>query len=140
MGRYAWLMAIRPTVLWREGLEEEARQVASGELRADWADKAEMFPETMLSRTDEALEAFERDIACLDVQSDDTVLAAVKRLILKLTTTNRDHDDDTYATGERDQLCTYIDEVLAEAGVDLDGLAARHGIPRRDIADEWRTW
>ncbi|MGP4095135.1 hypothetical protein [Nonomuraea sp. KM90] len=133
-------MATRPTVFWREGIEEEARQVAFGELRVEWVEKAEMFPDSMLLQTDRALETFENHVASLDVPSDEAVLAIVRTVVLTLNAINRDHDDDAYATGERDQLCAYIDEVLAEAGVDLDGLAARRGVPRSDITDEWRTW
>ena len=35
-----------------------------------------------------------------------------------------------YETGEREQLCLYIDQALAEAGVDVEALTARHGLSR----------
>jgi hypothetical protein len=53
---------------------------------------------------------------------------------------NDEYDSDAVATGERALLCGYIDETLSESGIDLDVLSARHGIPREDLTDEWRTW
>ena len=46
-------MTVRPTDYWRQSIAEEAQQIASGELDAECAGIAELFPESMLARTDE---------------------------------------------------------------------------------------
>jgi hypothetical protein len=48
--------------------------------------------------------------------------------------------DGPYETGEREQLCEYIESALERAGIDVDAFAARHRITRHEITDEWRDW
>jgi hypothetical protein len=43
-------------------------------------------------------------------------------------------------TGEREELCEYIDDVLTDAGIDVGGLTARRDIDRAELTDEWREW
>ena len=133
-------MAIRPTRFWREGIEEEARQVASGELREEWASMVQLFPGLLLSRTDGVLQAFEEEVSALVNPADADVLEVVKRAVIALNSIHADFDHDAYATGERDQLCSYIDDVISESGVDVDDLARRSGISRNEIIDKWREW
>jgi hypothetical protein len=42
-----------------------------------------------------------------------------------------------YETGEREELCDYIDASLEEAGIDVKALTARRGLSRYEITDEW---
>ena len=99
-----------------------------------------LFPESLLVRTDQTLEAFQAVLAKLPDPSDDQVLAVVKRTILALNKVNREHGGTGYETGEREELCDYIDNSLTEAGIDVEALASRRGIGRYAITDEWRTW
>lgn len=99
-----------------------------------------LFPESLLIRTNQTLAAFEADLAKLSNTSDDQVLAVVKRTILALNKVNHEHGETGYETGEREQLCDYIDDTLTEAGIDVAALASRRGIGRYAITDEWRTW
>jgi hypothetical protein len=50
------------------------------------------------------------------------------------------YDGAAYETGERELLCTYIEDVLDAAGIDVDALAGRHRMTRHEITDEWRLW
>jgi hypothetical protein len=60
--------------------------------------------------------------------------------VLVLNEINGDHDGAGYETDERYELCEYISACLAEAGVDVGALAARHGLDPADIAGQWRDW
>jgi hypothetical protein len=133
-------MANRPTDGWREGIAEEARDIASGKLAAIDAYMSELFPESLLSRTDEALATFESEVTALSSPSDEQVFGVVERVVLSLNTINDDHNGAGYETSEREMLCLYIDEVLAETGIDVEALTARHGLPRYAITDRWRRW
>jgi hypothetical protein len=133
-------MAIRPTDYWRRSVAEEARQLASGELEAECAGASELFPESMLARTDEVLLLFESELAALSDPSDEDVFEVIKHVVLALNEVNEQYDGAAYETGERDQLCDYIDRSLTEAGIDVEALAARRGQGRHEITDEWRDW
>ncbi|MFD8615383.1 hypothetical protein ACFV09_41965 [Streptomyces sp. NPDC059631] len=135
-------MAIRPPENWRAGMAEEARELAAGTLDPECAGMAELYPESLLRATDEALQAFERDLGALGEPSDDQAFDTIKHVVLRLNAIDDgSHSGGAgYDTGEREQLCEYIDETLTEHGVDVAALAARRGIGRADITDEWREW
>jgi hypothetical protein len=133
-------MADRPTDYWREGIEDEARDVASGALDPECAVMAGLFPESLLSRTDKALAAFESDVRMLSDPADEQVFQTIERLVLALNTINDDYGGAAYETGEREELCQYIDETIEESGVDVAALTARHGLSRWALTDRWRRW
>jgi hypothetical protein len=58
-------MAVQPTGHWRKGIADEKREVASGQLDPDDADMAHLFPNSMLSRTDEVLSSVESEVRAL---------------------------------------------------------------------------
>lgn len=120
-------MAERPTAEWRAYV-------------AEYPDGAELFPEALLTRTDEVLATFEAEVAELTDPSDDEVFAVIERVVLVLNAVNEEYGEAAYETEEREQLCAYIEETLTEAGVDVDALAARRGLTRHEITDEWREW
>jgi len=136
-------MAVRPSDIWRRDVDEEAAEVAAGRLRPDKAYAAELWSPWMLERTDAALAEFEREIPTIDLLSDEAILDLVRRLMLTLNEIDEvevSRGGGGYETGEREDLCEYIDASLTEAGVDLDALAARRNIDRSEITDEWRMW
>jgi hypothetical protein len=133
-------MATRPTGYWRQSVAEEAEQVASGELDAEDATTAELFPEDMLIRTDEVLQPFERELTALTDPTDEEIFAVIQHVVLALNKVNDDYDSAAYETGEREQLCEYIEDSLTENGIDVDAFAGRHGLTRHEITDEWRAW
>jgi hypothetical protein len=131
---------MRPTDRWRAGIAEEEREVASGKLDPECAVMARLFPESLLSCTDEALSAFEAEVGAFSAPSDDQVFGAVEHVIVVLNTVNDTHDGAGYETAEREALCDYVDGTLEEAGIDVEALAARHGLSRYAITDRWRRW
>ncbi|MFF6999548.1 hypothetical protein ACFY93_32055 [Streptomyces sp. NPDC008313] len=133
-------MAIRPSARWRTRVDEEATELASGTRLPSDAFLAELFPESLLVATDGALHAFESEVGTLRDQDDGQVFEAVKRVVLALNEINEDHDGAGYETEEREQLCLYIDQLLTESGIDVPTLAARRGISRTEITDDWRDW
>lgn len=134
-------MAVRPSRHWREGVEQDEREIAAGVLDPEEGSMAELFPESLLTRTDEVLAAFEAEVASLSNDpSDEQVFAAVRDVVLALNQVNREHRGVGYETGEREQLCAYIDRTLTEAGVDVPALAGRNGLGRYAITDQWRRW
>jgi hypothetical protein len=133
-------MAIRPSEYWREGVEQDKREIAAGTLDPEEGSMAELFPESLLLSTDAVLATFEADAAQLSAPSDEQVFTVVRNVVLALNEVNREHGGAGYETGEREQLCNYIDKTLTEAGVDVAALAVRNGIGRYAITDKWRRW
>lgn len=133
-------MAIRPSARWRVRVDEEATELAVGTRVASDAFLSELFPESLLAATDEALRGFELDVDALPDQDDEQAFEAIKRVVLVLNEINEDHDGAGYETEEREELCLYIDHTLTEHGIDVPALAARRGIGRTEITDDWRDW
>ncbi|MFC8199040.1 hypothetical protein ACFUTV_27140 [Streptomyces sp. NPDC057298] len=133
-------MAEKPTMSWRHGIAEEAEELAAGTLDPECACMAGLFPEELLTATDVVLDAFESELPGLGEDTDEKVFAVVERVVLALNTVNEDHDEAAYETGEREQLCDYIDQSLTEHGVDVVALTARHGLGRYQLTDKWRKW
>lgn len=120
-------MAEKPTEIWRAIVEEDP-------------DSAKLYPKSMLERTDEVLAEFEAEVAAFDDPSDDEVFAAIENVVLALNGVNEEYDEAAYETEERENLCAYLDATLTEAGIDVPALAARRGIGRYAITNEWRDW
>ncbi|MCP2312920.1 hypothetical protein [Kitasatospora paracochleata] len=133
-------MMIRPSRTWRDGVAEEARELAAGTLEPGQACMAILFPEALLAATDAVLGDFEADVRALAEPSDQQVMAVVERVVLALNAVNESFDHAAYETDERERLCEYIDQVLAHSGIDVPALTARQGIDRYAITDEWRDW
>jgi nucleotide-binding universal stress UspA family protein len=133
-------MTIKPSDLWRDRLAKEAREVADGTLAAEEAFMARLFPESLLQATDTALGSFEAEVLALRAPADDEVFAVIKRAVLTLNAINEDHGGGGYETGEREELCEFIDRTLEEHGIDIPALATRNGIGAQEITDEWREW
>src|SRR5262245_22376371 len=131
-------MAERPSAKWRQQIEAEAGEIAAGILDADEAFAAALFPESLLAETDAALAAFEAELRWLTPPPDEELFRVVERVVLDLNRINAAHGGGAYETGEREQLCYYIDAALGEGGVDVEALASRRGIERWEITDEWR--
>lgn len=133
-------MAVKPTREWRDGVAEEAHQLAAGTLAPENAFMARLFPEPMLRATEAVLASFETDTAQLAGATDERIFAIIERVVLALNDVNERFDDPAYETAEREALCAYIDETLTERGVDVPALAARRGIGAHEITDAWRDW
>ncbi|MFJ7949739.1 hypothetical protein ACIQ6K_40115 [Streptomyces sp. NPDC096354] len=133
-------MTERPSKHWRDGVAEEARKLAAGTLTVEDAFMADLYPVSLLDTTDDALGSFESSLGALCNPSDDEVFAAVQRVVLDLNAINDQHDGAGYETGEREELCQYIDQALTDCGIDVPALAARYGLGRYEITDEWRDW
>jgi hypothetical protein len=69
--RHGSAMAVRPTDHWRQGIADEKREVASGQLDPEEAVMADLFPESMLSRTHEVLSSFESKVWASSDPFDD---------------------------------------------------------------------
>ncbi|WP_155375068.1 hypothetical protein [Catellatospora vulcania] len=133
-------MADRPSQHWRENVAAEAAEVARGVLGPDDAFAAQLFPVSLLDATDAVLSRFEVEVGRVTEPTDDDVMDMVRRVVLDLNRVNDDHGGAGYETGEREQLCDYIDAVLGEAGIDVPALAERRGINRWELTDDWREW
>jgi hypothetical protein len=131
---------LRPTEVWRQAIEEEARLVAAGELEEDLAVTAKLLPPELLLRLDGDFEILERGSSELSDAPDDTVLAVIRRTVFALNALNDEYRGGAIATDERDRICKYIDEVITEGNVDLDALCERRGLVRDELTDHWRTW
>lgn len=103
---------------------------------------AQLYPESLLRATEDALHAFEKDVHALVAPFDEQVFDTIKRVVQRLNAVNEDeqHGGAGYDTDEREQLCEYIDQTLSEHGIDVAALAARNGMGRAEITDAWRDW
>lgn len=111
-------------------MAEDAAAVSAGTLDPDEAKRR-------------ALTRFETVLLAVDRHSDEDVLEAV--MVDELNQIHREHSTPdkatcSYETGEREQLCPYLEQSLAEIGVDVEAVAERRGLDRHDITDEWREW
>ncbi len=79
---------------------------------------AGLFPENLLTATDAVLDTYEAELARLAEAEDAQILAVVERAVLALNAVNDAHNGSAFETGEREELCDYIDESLTEHGVD----------------------
>lgn len=96
-------------------------------------------PAAFVAAADRVLASFESEVRGLDAPSDAEVLQVVRRVVEGLNAIDGTHDHDI-DTVDREELCEFIDALLAEAGVNLDGLAARQGFERYELTDAWREW
>lgn len=143
LSRYDRPVAIRPSDMWRKRVEEEAAEVARGALAPDKAPASRLWPESLRASTDAALATFEEELKSLGSPSDDEIFRLVRRVVLVLNEINNEHvraGKTGYETGEREELCDYIDASLQESGIDVATLTARREIGRWEITDEWRHW
>jgi hypothetical protein len=101
---------------------------------------SELFPDSLLGATDDALRAFEPAVEALQDEEDGQVFEVIKRVVLVPNEINEDHDGAGYETEEREELCLYIDRTLTEHGIGIPALSARRGISRTEITDDWRDW
>jgi hypothetical protein len=101
---------------------------------------AELFPDSLLVATDSVLDSFEAELSLLQDASGDRVFDAVQRVVLALNAVNDEHNGCAYETDEREQLCHYIYESLAERGIDVVALTSRHGLGRYQLTDRWPDW
>jgi hypothetical protein len=140
---YDRAVAVRPSETWRKCVEEQAAEITQGVLSPELAFALTLWPESLRVRTDAALATFEDELHELTSASDAQVLDVVRRVVLSLNKINDEHvraGELGYETGEREDLCEYIDTTLGESGVDVEALTARRGIGRWEITDEWRRW
>lgn len=141
-------MAGRPSDKWRAETEQEAAELAAGTRLPHQAYAFVLWPESLITDTDAALAAFEADLGALlsaseGILDDEKILTVIRRAVFALNTINDQHvrtGQTGYETGEREELCDFIDATLTESGIDVAALAARNGIGRREITDQWRTW
>jgi hypothetical protein len=136
-------MAIRPSTIWQQQADEQTAEIAAGTLAPDQAYAFTLWPESLRVETDAALAAFEGELRALASPTDDEILAVVRRCVLVLNDINERHESSGligYETGERDELCWYIDASLEESGIDVAALEARHEIEPGMLIGAWRDW
>lgn len=122
---------------WRREAAEQEAAVAAGTMSPDEAYALAFFPPAFVTAVDSALEAYEREVASLDPPADAAVWAAVERVVVALNDVDLafGHHIETMT---REDLSEYIEDVLAEAGIDVEALLERRGVD--EAAGEWRDW
>jgi len=130
-------MIERLTDRWRAETAEQEAAVAAGTLAADEAYTTTFFPPAFVAAVDAALAAYEREIAGLDPRTDEAVWAAVERVVVALNDID-EASGQHIETMTREELSEYIEDVLADAGIDVEALLERRGVD--EAAGEWRDW
>ncbi|MCX4389578.1 hypothetical protein OG777_21975 [Micromonospora peucetia] len=131
-------MITRPSQKWGRDVREQKAAIAAGTLTEDAAYALRLWSEPFITAVDAALDAYEADVRSLSAPSDEEVFAAVERVITALNAVSDEHG--MIETGEREDLCEYVDVVLTNAGLDVEALTSRHDIERYELTDEWRDW
>jgi hypothetical protein len=98
-----------------------------------------LHPLPVIDATDDVLAQFETDVSALANPSDAAVLRTVETVVLALNALNEEHGFPI-ETGEREELCQFMDDLLTEAGIDAAALMDRQGRQRAELTDEWRDW
>jgi len=132
----------RASEAWRDAKAEERRRLAVGEITPAQCYMEQLFPDAFIDRTDALLSGFAAQIAgtATDASAYPRIMAQIESLVLALNQVNIDFNGAVIETGEREDLCAYIDAVLVEHGIDLDALAAAHGCTADELTDQWREW
>jgi hypothetical protein len=99
---------------------------------------SELWPAGFITVVDEALVTFDREIDGLEITDDDAVWAAVGRAVRALN--DADEKWHCIETGEREELCEYLDKALTAAGVDVVAFTGRRGLVSGELTDQWREW
>lgn len=124
----------------RQLRERQEAAVTAGTLDPESCDAwaLGLWPAGFTADVDAALAVFERNIEQADLAGSHDVWVLIREVVLSLNAV--DERWLAIETGEREQLCQYIDDALTAAGVDLSAVASRSGIDRDEITDEWREW
>jgi hypothetical protein len=130
------------TQSWRQNKAEEQSAFAAGEISAEDCCMDRLFPEAFIDRTEALLKDLLASIAkCpIDASGFHQVMQSIETLVVGLNQINEDFDGEVIETGEREELCAFIDEVIAARGIDLDALAAFQGCGPGELTDPWRDW
>ncbi|MEH0938585.1 hypothetical protein [Micromonospora psammae] len=131
-------MIIRPTEKWGREVQDQKGRIAAGTLAENDAYALHLWPEAFIAAVDTVLDAYEADVRSFSSPSDDEVFASVERVVMALNAIDEEHG--RIETGEREKLCEYIDDVLTDAGIDVEGLTSRRDIERTELTDDWRDW
>lgn len=121
--KFAELLSKKPTIYWREQLDEDLAD-------EDMDDNEIKYTHNLLNKADALLEDFAAQLSNLKTPAKSNVLEVVKDFVLKLNDLTR--DNSFIETGEREDLCDFIDQAVTIAGLELD--------PEEDISFEWRKW
>ncbi|MEG3635442.1 hypothetical protein [Micromonospora palythoicola] len=130
-------MIERPTCRWQREFAEQEAAIAAGALSPDEAYALKAFPPAFVGAVDAALQTYEQEIGSLDSPTDTAVWAAVQRVVCTLNGVDLDFGQHI-ETITREELSEYIEEALAEAGIDVEALLERRGVD--EVAGEWRNW
>src|SRR5690349_4335949 len=103
-------MIERPSQRWQRRVADQEAAVAAGTLPRDQAYAAQLWPADATAAIDAILAAYEREVEALRPVPDQAAWAAVERVVLALNAI--DDEQAVIETGEREELCEYIDAVL----------------------------
>jgi hypothetical protein len=131
-----------PTEYWRNRKAEERQRFLAGKIAAKDCFMEQLFPDEFIERTDALLKEFISSISTFSSTEADysRVMAAIQLLVIELNKINDDFDGSVIETGEREELCEFIDNVIIERGIDIEALAASQDCDRNELTDEWRDW
>jgi hypothetical protein len=128
------------TQIWRDEKINEKRQFEAGEIDASECCMAELFPDEFINETEPLLQSLADRISDIDELDYPAVSDAIKTLVMALNQINEKFDQAVIETGEREQLCQFIEDVIEESAVDLGKYAVNFGCDSSEITDTWRDW
>ena len=128
------------TQTWREDKAEEKREFEVGEITEDDVCLDQLFPDQFIADTELVLIEFAGAIAATEARDYGSVMHSIMSLVVKLNENNDKYDGEVIETGEREQLCQYIEDVISESTIDLEAYAKSRECDKNEITDLWREW
>jgi hypothetical protein len=88
------------------------------------------YCEDDIARCESILGEFLRDLQSTG-PTEENIMRCVKKAVLDLNQLNEQTNHCLIETGQREDICSYIDFAVRKAGLDTSG---------RDITEAWREW
>jgi hypothetical protein len=131
-----------PTESWRERKAEERREFEAGEISKEDCYMDRLFPDPFVDRTEQLLKEFVASVEQCSPSVNDfpQVMQSIEALVVALNKVNEDFDHGVIETDEREEICSFIDEVVIAKGIDIEALAASQNCGRHELTDQWRDW
>lgn len=117
-----------PPDIWSEILNENLQDVAEGEIELSEV----KFNQLIIDESTTVLNKFKNAISKIDGKNDPIYIHnEVKSLVLSLNGLSKKHND-FISTGEREDLCFWIDDQIMKSGYSLKEY--------EDLTIEYREW
>lgn len=126
--------------IWREEKIEEQRMLRAGEIDSSECCMDELYSDAFVAKVELLLKSFVDQVNQLSVADVAFLGKHLKSLVIALNDVNEEYDHAVIETGEREQLCQFMEDVINDSKVDLEEFATHLGCEQDEVTDQWRDW